>query len=124
MPLYENIHGRMVVFWLSNIGVCMSIPGIWSVNCLHVVKGGAGPLILTWINEICTADTEKRAFTVALANDLAYVVQAVVSAFLQSVILFYIAKTKTGPEFCLENHRLPRSPKRIPLVNNSANFTG
>ncbi|RAO67586.1 uncharacterized protein BHQ10_003598 [Talaromyces amestolkiae] len=63
MPLYENIHGRMVVFWLSNIG------------------GGAGPLILTWINEICTADTEKRAFTVALANDLAYVVQAVAPNF-------------------------------------------
>lgn len=55
---------------------------------LHTVKGGAGPLILTWINEICTADTEKRALTVALANDLAYVVQAVVSASLQSVMVF------------------------------------
>jgi ACS family pantothenate transporter-like MFS transporter len=40
---------------------------------------GAGPLILSWINEICSADTEKRALLVAMANDLAYVVQAVVS---------------------------------------------
>lgn len=41
---------------------------------------GAGPLILSWINEICSADTEKRALLVAMANDLAYVVQAIVSA--------------------------------------------
>ncbi|KAF9776868.1 hypothetical protein IL306_004873 [Fusarium sp. DS 682] len=39
---------------------------------------GAGPLILSWINEICSADTEKRALIVAIANDLAYVVQAIV----------------------------------------------
>jgi ACS family pantothenate transporter-like MFS transporter len=42
---------------------------------------GAGPLILSWINEICSGDTEKRALLVAMANDLAYVVQAVVSAY-------------------------------------------
>jgi ACS family pantothenate transporter-like MFS transporter len=41
---------------------------------------GAGPLILSWINEICSDDTEKRALLVAMANDLAYVVQAVVSS--------------------------------------------
>lgn len=41
---------------------------------------GAGPLILSWINEICSGDTEKRALLVAMANDLAYVVQAVVRA--------------------------------------------
>lgn len=40
---------------------------------------GAGPLILSWINEICSDDTEKRALLVAMGNDLAYVVQAVVS---------------------------------------------
>ncbi|KAK4149000.1 hypothetical protein C8A00DRAFT_47304 [Chaetomidium leptoderma] len=62
MPLYNHIHGRMVVFWLSNIG------------------NGAGPLILSWINEICSDDTEKRALLVAAGNDFAYVVQAVVSA--------------------------------------------
>ncbi|KAF3390692.1 Pantothenate transporter liz1 [Talaromyces pinophilus] len=74
MPLYDNIHGRMVVFWLSNIG------------------GGAGPLILTWINEICTADTEKRAITVALANDLAYVVQAVAPNFVWKTTDFPAAR--------------------------------
>ncbi|EEA23625.1 hypothetical protein EYB25_006348 [Talaromyces marneffei] len=74
MPLYENVHSRMVVFWLSNIGV------------------GAGPLILTWINEICTADTEKRAFTVALANDMAYVVQAIAPNFVWKTTDFPAAK--------------------------------
>ncbi|OKL61245.1 hypothetical protein UA08_03113 [Talaromyces atroroseus] len=74
MPLYENIHGRMVVYWLSNIGF------------------GAGPLILTWINEICTADTEKRALLVALANDLAYVVQAVAPNFVWKTTDFPAAK--------------------------------
>ncbi|KAL2177338.1 major facilitator superfamily domain-containing protein [Thermothelomyces heterothallicus CBS 202.75] len=64
MPLYENITGRMVVYWLSRIG------------------NGAGPLILSWINEICSDDTEKRAILVAAANDLAYVVQAVAPNFI------------------------------------------
>ncbi|KAF8848307.1 allantoate permease [Acephala macrosclerotiorum] len=63
MPLYENIHGRMVVYWLSQLGF------------------GAGPLILSWVNEICSADTEKRALLVAMGNDLAYVVQAVAPNF-------------------------------------------
>jgi ACS family pantothenate transporter-like MFS transporter len=42
---------------------------------------GAGPLILSWINEICSGDTEKRAILVAAANDLAYVVQAIAPNF-------------------------------------------
>ncbi|TVY45481.1 Pantothenate transporter [Lachnellula occidentalis] len=63
MPLYENIYGRKVVFWLSQIG------------------NGAGPLILSWINEICSGDTEKRALLVAVGNDFAYIVQAVAPNF-------------------------------------------
>jgi hypothetical protein len=63
MPLYTNINGRKIVYWLSQIGA------------------GAGPLILTWINEICSDDTEKRALLVAAGNDFAYVVQAVVSTY-------------------------------------------
>ncbi|KIH87316.1 MFS transporter, ACS family, pantothenate transporter [Sporothrix brasiliensis 5110] len=63
MPLYENIHARKVVYWFSDIG------------------GGAGPLILIWINEICSADTEKRALIVAMANDLAYALQALAPNF-------------------------------------------
>ncbi|KAI0177921.1 allantoate permease [Pestalotiopsis sp. NC0098] len=63
MPLYTNIHGRTVVYWLSNIGL------------------GAGPLILSWINEICSADSEMRSLLIAMANDLAYVVQAVAPNF-------------------------------------------
>ncbi|CAK7224498.1 hypothetical protein SBRCBS47491_005572 [Sporothrix bragantina] len=63
MPLYDNIEHRKWVYWFSEIG------------------GGAGPLILIWINEICSADTEKRALVVAVANDLAYVLQAIAPNF-------------------------------------------
>ncbi|CAM1502329.1 Fc.00g043130.m01.CDS01 [Cosmosporella sp. VM-42] len=74
MPLYSNIHGRMALYWLSQIGL------------------GAGPLILTWINEICSADTEKRALLVGMANDLAYVVQAVAPNFVWKTTDFPAAK--------------------------------
>ncbi|EPE08955.1 allantoate permease [Ophiostoma piceae UAMH 11346] len=63
MPLYDDIEGRKHIYWLSEMG------------------NGAGPLILIWINEICSADTEKRALLVAVANDLAYVVQAIAPNF-------------------------------------------
>ncbi|CAK7203795.1 hypothetical protein SEUCBS139899_006543 [Sporothrix eucalyptigena] len=63
MPLYENIEQRKWVYWFSDIG------------------GGAGPLILIWFNEICSADTEKRALVVSVANDLAYVLQAIAPNF-------------------------------------------
>ncbi|CAH0047635.1 unnamed protein product [Clonostachys solani] len=74
MPLYSNIKGRMALYWLSNVG------------------NGAGPLILSWINEICSADTEKRALLVAAANDLAYVVQAVAPNFVWKTTDFPLAK--------------------------------
>ncbi|KAG5746967.1 hypothetical protein H9Q70_010338 [Fusarium xylarioides] len=63
IPLYGNNRDRTLVYWFANIG------------------NGAGPLILSWINEICSADTEKRALLVAAANDFAYVVQAVAPNF-------------------------------------------
>lgn len=63
MPLYSDIEGRKIVYWLSQLGF------------------GAGPLILSWVNEICSDDTEKRALLVAAGNDLAYVVQAVAPNF-------------------------------------------
>ncbi|KAJ5946510.1 allantoate permease [Penicillium verhagenii] len=74
MPLYTNIPGRTAVYWLSYIG------------------NGAGPLILSWINEICSADTEKRALVIAMANDLAYVVQAVAPNFVWKTTDFPAAK--------------------------------
>jgi len=74
MPLYENIYGRKVVYWLSMTG------------------GGAGPLILSWINEVSSADTEKRALLVAMGNDLAYVVQAVAPNFVWKTTDFPAAK--------------------------------
>ncbi|KAK9236284.1 major facilitator superfamily [Lipomyces kononenkoae] len=74
MPLYENIKGRMVVYWLSNIGL------------------GAGPLILSWTNEISSADTEKRALLVGMSNDFAYVVQAVAPNFVWKTTDFPAAR--------------------------------
>ncbi|KAJ5714034.1 allantoate permease [Penicillium malachiteum] len=74
MPLYSDIPGRTAVYWLSFIGT------------------GAGPLILSWTNEICSADTEKRAIVVALSNDLAYVVQAVAPNFVWKTTDFPAAK--------------------------------
>ncbi|KIV93566.1 hypothetical protein PV10_04772 [Exophiala mesophila] len=74
MPLYDNIQGRKVVYWLSQIGF------------------GAGPLILSWINEICSADTEKRALLVAAGNDFAYVVQAVAPNFVWKTTDFPAAR--------------------------------
>ena len=74
MPLYSDIQGRKVLYWLSNLG------------------NGAGPLILSWINEICTGDTEKRALLVAAGNDLAYVVQAVAPNFVWKTTDFPLAR--------------------------------
>ena len=45
-------------------------------------------MILSWINEICSDDTEKRAILVAAANDLAYVVQAVAPNFVWKTVDF------------------------------------
>lgn len=59
LPLYDNIKAHFGLYWISNVGQ------------------GAGPLILAWINEINSHDSEKRALLVALANDLTHVVQAV-----------------------------------------------
>ncbi|KAB5551072.1 major facilitator superfamily domain-containing protein [Coniochaeta sp. 2T2.1] len=75
LPLYTNIEGRKIVYWLSNIG------------------SGAGPLILTWINEICSDDTEKRALLIAMGNDLAYVVQAVAPNFVWKTTAFPAARS-------------------------------
>ncbi|KIW09916.1 hypothetical protein PV08_11692 [Exophiala spinifera] len=74
MSLYSDVHGRKIVFYLSQLG--------W----------GAGPLILSWINEICSDDTEKRAILVAAGNDFAYVVQAVAPNFVWKTTDFPAAR--------------------------------
>ncbi|WVF67012.1 hypothetical protein IAT40_001755 [Kwoniella sp. CBS 6097] len=63
LDLYANIKKTMVLYWFQDFG------------------SGAGPLILTWINEICSDDTEKRALLVAAGNDFAYVLQSIVPNF-------------------------------------------
>jgi sugar phosphate permease len=72
--LYSNIKGTIVLYWFAGVGE------------------GAGPLILSWLNEICSDDTEKRAIVVAAANDLAYVVQAVAPNFVWKTVDFPQAK--------------------------------
>ncbi|ODN73695.1 hypothetical protein L202_07240 [Cryptococcus amylolentus CBS 6039] len=70
LDLYANVSGTLVFYWFSTIGQ------------------GAGPLILTFINEICSGDTEKRALLVGAANDFAYVVQAIVPNFVWKTVDF------------------------------------
>jgi ACS family pantothenate transporter-like MFS transporter len=48
----------------------------------------AGPLILSWINEICAGDLEKRALLVAAGNDFAYVLQAIAPNFVWKTVSF------------------------------------
>ncbi|KAG4444328.1 hypothetical protein IFR05_000202 [Cadophora sp. M221] len=74
LPLYSNLFQRKMIYWFANIGA------------------GAGPLILSWINEICSDDTEKRALLVAAGNDLAYVVQAVAPNFVWKTVEFPAAR--------------------------------
>ena len=67
-------------------------------------------MILSWINEICSADTEKRALLVAMGNDLAYVVQAVVSFFaLREVAI--ITDAAQAPNFVWKTTAFPAAKK-------------
>ncbi|ODN73696.1 hypothetical protein L202_07241 [Cryptococcus amylolentus CBS 6039] len=83
IDLYANVTGTLVFYWFSSIGQ------------------GAGPLILTFINEICSDDTEKRALLVAAANDFAYVVQAIVPNFVWKTVNFPEARTGWTYSVCL-----------------------
>jgi hypothetical protein len=77
---------------------------------------GAGPLILSWINEICSGDTEKRALLVAMANDLAYVVQAVVSTWRErreGPKKVGADMDMLGAKLCMENDRVSGSSQGI-----------
>ncbi|PVH99372.1 MFS general substrate transporter [Periconia macrospinosa] len=74
MPLYSDVQGRKILYWVSDLG------------------SGAGPLILSWINEICSDDTEKRALLVAAGNDFAYVVQAIAPNFVWKTTDFPAAR--------------------------------
>lgn len=55
-----------------------------------------------------------------MANDLAYVVQAVVSGFFSSVYISY--QHKTGSKFCMENERFPGCQEGVHVVNRFANI--
>ncbi|WVQ82939.1 hypothetical protein IAT38_005075 [Cryptococcus sp. DSM 104549] len=113
-PLYKNPTHTLVFYWFSSIGQ------------------GAGPLILTFINELCSDDTEKRALLVAAANDLAYVVQAIVPNFVWKTTAF--PKAKVGWTYSLSLNvvlifwvtailLLIRRDRRKALSNSSAGST-
>ncbi|KAL7419497.1 hypothetical protein Q5752_005408 [Cryptotrichosporon argae] len=74
ISLYGSIKAHFALYWLCTMG------------------NAAGPLILTWINEICSSDTEKRALLVAGGNDLAYVVQAIAPNFVWKTTEFPAAR--------------------------------
>jgi len=74
LPLYQNVNGHIALYWLMNIGIL------------------AGPLILTWINEICAGDFEKRALLVAMGNDSSYVLAAIYQNFIWKTTAFPAAK--------------------------------
>ncbi|KAF7324909.1 MFS general substrate transporter [Mycena kentingensis (nom. inval.)] len=74
MPLYTNIRGHFAYFYLMVLGTT------------------AGPLILNWISEITQSDNELRAICVAMANDFAYIVQAIAPNFVWKTTAFPRAK--------------------------------
>ncbi|KAL1997135.1 hypothetical protein VTN49DRAFT_8000 [Thermomyces lanuginosus] len=53
------------------------IPTWWKWTCLIGAGAsyGVGGLIMTWANEICSADSEERAIAIAAMNEFAYIVQ-------------------------------------------------
>lgn len=84
-------------------------------------QDGAGPLILSWINEICSDDTEKRALLVAMGNDLAYVVQAVVSR-IRALGCSRRRLRCIGTKLCVEDDGLSLGPKRLSMVYRAADI--
>ncbi|KAK0231925.1 major facilitator superfamily domain-containing protein [Armillaria nabsnona] len=75
MPLYKNILAHFAYFYLG------------------AISGPAGSLTLNWITEITGGDTELRALCIALGNDLAYVVQAIMPNFVWKTADFPRART-------------------------------
>lgn len=59
-----------------------------------------------------------------MANDLAYVVQAVVRRrHLSDPCILMSNLFLPGPQFCVENDRLPSSAKRLYLGHSPTGFT-
>lgn len=87
------------------------------------VQVGAGPLILSWINEICSDDTEKRAILLAAANDFAYIVEAVVSHGTSQLPpvqprLSTNNCDDSGSQLRLEDHRISQRTKGLHMVHH------
>ncbi|WWD22600.1 hypothetical protein CI109_107093 [Kwoniella shandongensis] len=83
LDLYKDIQTTKILYWFSNFGF------------------GAGPLILVWINELCSDDTEKRALLVAAANDFAYVLQAIAPNFVWKTTDFPAARKGWTYSMCM-----------------------
>ncbi|WRT70038.1 uncharacterized protein IL334_007032 [Kwoniella shivajii] len=72
--LYSDITGTKVLYWFVRLMSC------------------GGPLIITWINELTSDDTEKRAIIIAAALALAYTVNAIAPNFVWKTVDFPQAK--------------------------------
>ncbi|GAA5953681.1 hypothetical protein JCM8115_004121 [Rhodotorula mucilaginosa] len=80
-PAVTTILNAAVCLTLANIPLYKHITGHFVLYYLTQVTGGMSGLLFSWANEICSADNEERALVVALMNDFAYVVQAIVPNF-------------------------------------------
>ncbi|GAA5864202.1 hypothetical protein JCM8547_001290 [Rhodosporidiobolus lusitaniae] len=63
LPLYQQIPAHFFLYYMTNLG------------------GGQSGLLFSWATEACSKDNEERSLTIALMNNLAYVVQAIVPNF-------------------------------------------
>ncbi|KAL7419273.1 hypothetical protein Q5752_006110 [Cryptotrichosporon argae] len=84
ISLYGNIPAHFALYWLLNVG------------------NFAGPLIFSWVNEVCGDDTEKRALIITLGNDLAYVVGAVAPNFVWKTTDYPLAHKGYTYSMCLQ----------------------
>ncbi|KAI5481213.1 MFS general substrate transporter [Pseudohyphozyma bogoriensis] len=74
LPVYGHDTAHFALYWLSQAG------------------SGSGPLIFAWMAELTRHDNELRAITIAMGNDLAYVVQAVAPNFVWKTTAFPAAR--------------------------------
>lgn len=79
--LFTAVLNTVIVLTLAKLPVYEYIKTHWVLFYLTSVSGGMSGLIFSWANELCSADSGERALVIALMNDCAYVVQAIVPNF-------------------------------------------
>ncbi|KAJ5907558.1 hypothetical protein N7495_000240 [Penicillium taxi] len=70
LPTYTHRTAHFALYYLVGLGV------------------GGGPSIFAWTNELCGNDFESRSFTIALTNNLSYVMNAIAPNFVWKTTAF------------------------------------